>query len=281
VGITAEIAAAIEDHYRPIGATADMPRGDLGALVGLSDRLHQLVGIVGIGEKATGAADPFGLRRAAIGILRILLDRGYHLSLASAIEETLNALQGVKLSQDRAVVAEQVLDFVRGRLKAQWSEEFPADLVEAVLSAGFDDVVDARKRLEALAEVKARPDFAPLAVAFKRVANIQEKAGGAGAGRVDPALLTDEAEKRLLAELERVEGEAAALRQHRNYPAVLRNVATLEPAVARFFDDVLVMAEEPALRANRLGLMRRVASLFSDLADFRKIQAELPQQPRA
>jgi glycyl-tRNA synthetase beta chain len=280
-GMKAEIAEAIEDHYRPIGATADMPRGDLGALVGLSDRLHQLVGIVGIGEKATGAADPFGLRRAAIGILRILLDRGYHLSLASAIEETLNALQGVKLSQDRAVVAEQVLDFVRGRLKAQWSEEFPADLVEAVLSAGFDDVVDARKRLEALAEVKARPDFAPLAVAFKRVANIQEKAGGAGAGRVDPALLTDEAEKRLLAELERVEGEAAALRQHRNYPAVLRNVATLEPAVARFFDDVLVMAEEPALRANRLGLMRRVASLFSDLADFRKIQAELPQQPRA
>jgi glycyl-tRNA synthetase beta chain len=279
-GMKVEIADAIEDHYRPIGASAEMPRGDLGALVGLADRLHQLVGIVGIGEKATGAADPFGLRRAAIGILRILLDRGYHLSLASAIEETLDALQGVRLAQDRAVVAEQVLDFVRGRLKAQWSEEFPADLVEAVLSAGFDDVVDARKRLEALAEVKARPDFAPLAVAFKRVANIQEKAGGAATGRVDPALLTDEAEKRLLAELERVEGEAGALRERRNYPAFLRNVATLEPAVARFFDDVLVMAEEPAVRANRLGLMRRVASLFSDLADFRKIQAELPQQPR-
>jgi glycyl-tRNA synthetase beta chain len=278
-GMKPEIADAIEDHYRPLGASAEMPRGDLGALVGLADRLHQLVGIVGVGEKATGAADPFGLRRAAIGILRLLLDRGYHLSLAAAIEQTLDALSGVKLAQDRAVVAEQVLDFVRGRLKAQWSEEFPADLVEAVLAAGFDDVVDARRRLEALAEVKARPDFLPLAVAFKRVANIQEKAGGPGAARVDPALLRDEAERRLLAEIERVEGEVSASREKRDYPAVLRNVATLEPAVAGFFDDVLVMAEEPALRANRLGLMRRVAALFADVADFRKIQAELPQAP--
>ncbi|HEX9401920.1 MAG TPA: glycine--tRNA ligase subunit beta [Anaeromyxobacter sp.] len=280
-GMKPEIADAIEDHYKPIGASGDMPRGDLGALVGVADRLHQLVGIVGVGERATSAADPYGLRRAAIGILRILLDRGYHLSLAAAIEESLNALSGVRLAADRSVVAEQVLDFFRGRLKAQWSEEHPPDLVEAVLSAGFDDVVDARKRLEALAEVKARPDFVPLALAFKRVANIQEKAGGPGAAKVDPALLRDEAERRLMSELERVESEGVSLREHRNYPAVLRNVATIEPAVARFFADVLVMAEEPALRANRLGLMRRVASLFADLADFRKIQAELPQQPQA
>jgi glycyl-tRNA synthetase beta chain len=280
-GLPDEIADAIEDHYKPIGASEEMPRGDLGALVGLADRLHQLVGIVGVGEKATGAADPFGLRRAAIGILRILLARGYHLSLGGAVQATLDALSGVKLAQDRKVVGDQVVEFLRGRLKAQWSEEFPSDLVEAVLSAGFDDVVDARKRLEALAEVKTRPDFVPLAVAFKRVANIQEKAGGPGAARVDPALLRDDAERTLLAELERVEAEAQTLRERRNYPAVLRNVATLEPAVARFFDDVLVMAEEPALRANRLGLMKRVASLFSDLADFRKIQAELPQQPQA
>ncbi len=280
-GMKAEIAEAIEDHYRPIGASELMPRGDLGALVGIADRLHQLVGIIGIGEKATGAADPYGLRRAAIGILRLLLDRGYHLSLSAAVEATLDALQGVKLAQDRAVVAEQVLDFLRGRLRAQWAEELPADLVEAVLAAGFDDAVDARQRLQALAEVKARPDFVPLAVAFKRVANIQEKAGGPGTAKVDPALLRDEAERELLAALERVEAESAALRERRNYPAVLRNVATLEPAVARFFDDVLVMAEEPALRANRLGLLRRVASLFADLADFRKIQAELPPQPRA
>jgi glycyl-tRNA synthetase beta chain len=280
-GMKPEIADAIEDHYKPIGASEEMPRNDLGALVGLADRLHSLVGIIGVGEKATGAADPFGLRRATIGILRILLDRGYHLSLSVAVEATLDTLAGVNLSADRAVIAEAVLDFVRGRLKALWSEGYDADLVEAVLAAGFDDVVDAKRRLEALAEVKARPDFTPLALAFKRVANIQEKAGGPGASQVDAALLRDEAERLLLAELERVEQEIGARRAARDYPAVLRNVAALEPAVARFFDDVLVMAEDSALRANRLGLMRRVGALFQDVADFRKIQAEAPAQPKA
>jgi glycyl-tRNA synthetase beta chain len=274
-GYKTEIADAIEDHYKPIGAAEEMPRGDLGALVALGDRLHQLVGIIGVGEKATGAADPFGLRRAAIGTLRILLDRGYHLSFSAAVERTLDTLQGVKLAADRAVVAEQVIEFFRGRVKAAWSEAFPPDLVEAVLAAGVDDVVDARKRLEALAALKSGPDFVPVAVAFKRAANLQEKAQGAGT-RVDPALLREAAEQALDAELARVEGEAAAARTARDYPALLRAVATIEPAVDRFFADVLVMAEEPALKENRLALVRRVAALFAGVADFRKIQAELP-----
>lgn len=275
-GYRPEIADAIEDHYKPIGAGEEMPRGDLGALVGLGDRLHQLVGIIGVGEKATGAADPFGLRRAAIAILRILLDRGYHLSLAAAVERTLDTLPGVKLAADRAAISEQVLDFLRGRVKAAWSEPFPSDLVEAVLAAGFDDVVDARRRLEALADLKGRPDFVPLAVAFKRAANIQEKVQGAGVARVDPSLLREEAERNLDAELSRVEGEASARRAERDYGALLKAVATLKPAVDRFFDDVHVMAEEAALRQNRLNLVARVAALFAGVADFRKIQAELP-----
>jgi glycyl-tRNA synthetase beta chain len=275
-GMRPEIADAIEDHYKPVGASEEMPRGDLGALVGLADRFHQLVGIVGVGEKATGAADPYGLRRAAIAILRIVQARGYHLSLASAVEGTLDALAGVRLAADRAVVASQVLDFLRGRLRALWAEEFDGDLVDAVLAAGFDDVVDARRRLEALAVVKARPDFVPLAVAFKRVANIREKAGQTGGTAVQRSLLTEAAEVALLDEVERVEAEAAAYRRDRDYGAVLRAVASLKPAVDLFFDKVLVMAEEPAVRANRLGLMKRVADLFSDVADFRKIQAELP-----
>ena len=273
-GYPPEIADALEDHYKPVGASAEMPRGDLGALVGLADRLHQLVGILGVGEKATGAADPYGLRRAAIGILRLLLDRGWHLSLPAAVEATLDALAGVKLAAERPAVAAQALDFLRGRLRALWSEDHPVDLVEAVLAAGADDVVDARKRLEALAGLRGRPDFLPLAVAFKRVANIQEKAPGAGAGPVDESLLQDPAEKGLYAELVRVEERASALRARRDWPGVLQAVAALKPAVDAFFDDVLVMAEEARLRENRLGLMRRVAALFADVADFRKIQAE-------
>ena len=275
-GMRPAIADAIEDHYKPLGASGEMPRGDLGALVGVADRLHQLVGIIGVGEKATGAADPYGLRRAAIGILRIVQSRGWHLSLAAGVERTLDALSGVRLSADRAVVASQVRDFLRGRLRALWSDEFPGDLVDAVLAAGFDDVVDARRRLEALASIKARPDFLPLAVAFKRVANIREKAGEGAAAAVDPALLREGAETALLDDLVRVESEVAEMRRARDYAAVLRAVASLKPAVDLFFDKVLVMAEDPAVRANRLGLMKRVSDLFGDVADFRKIQAELP-----
>jgi len=276
-GLKPEIADAVEDHYRPIGASEDMPRSDVGAIVAIADRLHALVGIVGVGEKATGAADPFGLRRAAIGILRVLLDRGYHLSLSAAVEATLDALQGVRLAADRAVVAEQVLDFVRGRLRALWGEQFDADLVEAVLGAGFDDVVDARKRLEALAEVKRRPDFAPLAVAFKRVANIQDK-GGSGAGAPDHVLFQEDAEGRLHDVLSEIRSRVGIEKQAKNYVAALRAIAEIKPAVDEFFDKVLVMAEDEAVRRNRLALMREVSALFADVADFRKIQAEPPPQ---
>ncbi len=275
-GLKPSIADAIEDHYKPLGASEEMPRGDLGALVGVADRLHQLVGIIGVGEKATGAADPYGLRRAAIGILRIVQSRGWHLSLAAAVERTLDALGTTRLAADRAVVASQVREFLRGRLRALWGDEFDGDLVDAVLAAGFDDVLDARRRLEALSSIKARPDFVPLAVAFKRVANIREKAGEGASAVVDPALLQDGAERALHDELVRVDGEVAELRRARDYAGVLRAVASLKPAVDRFFDEVLVMAEDPAVRSNRLGLMKRVSDLFGDVADFRKIQAELP-----
>jgi glycyl-tRNA synthetase beta chain len=271
-----EIALAIEDHYRPIGASEEMPRGDLGALVGLADRLHQLVGILGVGEKATSATDPYGLRRAAIGILRVLVHRGYHLSLSKAVESTIGTLSGLKLAAAPPALEAQVLDFLRGRLRALWSDEVDADLVDAVLAAGFDDLVDARQRLEALAAVRSRPDFVPLAVAFKRVANIREKAGPAGTATVSEELLCEPAEKALAAEVLRVEAEVRALRAQRDYPGILKAVAGLKPAVDRFFDEVMVMAEDPPLRANRLAIMKRVSDLFADLADFRKIQAELP-----
>jgi glycyl-tRNA synthetase beta chain len=269
------VADAIEDHYKPLGASEEMPRADLGALVGAADRLHQLVGIFGVGEKVTGAADPFGLRRAALGIVRIVLDRGWSVSLQAAVRAAVDALGGVKLAQPREALEAQVLDFVRGRVRALWSERADADLVEAVLAAGGDDLVDAKRRLDALAEIKARPDFVPLAVAFKRVANIQEKAEGAGAAKVQPELLQEGAERDLAGELDRVEQQVATLRERREYPEILRAVASLKPAVDRFFDDVLVMAEDPAIRDNRLGLMKRAGALFADIADFRKIQAEL------
>src|SRR6185369_17377075 len=205
----------------------------------------------------------------------IVQDRGYHLSLGAAVDAALDAL-GPKLSGARGAVRAQVLDFLRGRVKALWGEAYDVDLVEAVLAAGFDDLVDARSRLEALAEVKRRPDFVPLAVAFKRVANIQEKAQGAATATADSALCRKDAEGRLHGILTEVKSRAAGEKGTGNYAAALRTIAEIKPAVDEFFDKVLVMAEDEALRNNRLALMREVGALFSDVADFRKIQAELP-----
>jgi glycyl-tRNA synthetase beta chain len=279
-GLDPAVAEAIEDHYKPIGASSEMPRSDVGALVAAADRLHQLAGIMGVGEKATSGTDPFGLRRAAIGLIRIVLDRGWHLPLPRAIAIALDAIPDDRRTLPRAAVERQVLEFVRGRLKAQWSEEFPPDLVDAVLAAGSDDVLDARKRLEALAEVKARPDFVPLAVAFKRVANIQEKGAGGGA-QPDLVLFREAAEGKLHATIVDLKARVGAEKRARNYVAALTAIAEIKPAVDEFFDKVLVMAEDEAVRRNRLALMREVSALFADVADFRKIQAELPQQPRA
>src|SRR5262249_27567001 len=154
----------------------------------------------------------------------------------------------------------------------QWSEDFAPDLVESVLAARFDDVVDARDRLRALAALKPHPDFVPLAVAFKRAANIQEKAAGAGATTVDPALFREEAERLLASRLDAIDADYRAARARRDYPAALKAVAAVKPEVDRFFDDVMVMAEDASLRANRLALIRKVSDLFADIADFKKIQ---------
>jgi glycyl-tRNA synthetase beta chain len=193
------------------------------------------------------------------------------------VEDTVSAFAGVSLQRD---AAQQSSEFVRGRLRALWSEEYPGDLVEAVLAAGWDDVVDARERLAALAEVRARPDFIPLAVAFKRVANIQEK-GGAGGAPPDLVLFRESAESELHATIVELKARVGAEKRARDYVAALRTIAEIKPAVDAFFDKVLVMAEDEAVRRNRLALMREVSALFADVADFRKIQAELPQQPRA
>jgi glycyl-tRNA synthetase beta chain len=272
-GLPEEIAFAIEDHYKPVGASEEMPRSDVGAIVGLADRLHALCGITAIGEKATGAADPFGLRRAALGIIRIVLARGWHLSLSQAVRDTIDSLKGtVELDAKKTEAA--VLDFLRGRLRALWADGSDADLVEAVLSAGFDDVLDAKARLAALAEIKTRPDFVPLAVAFKRVQNIQDKAPQGVAVVVDLGLLKEEAERALNTKLDEVASKVRGARDRHDHPAALKAVAELKPAVDRFFDDVLVMAEDAGLRQNRLALMKRVGDLFQGIADFRKIQAD-------
>jgi len=277
-GESPEVALAIFEHYLPRGANDVLPTHDAGALIGIADRLDTLCGIFAIGKSPTGAADPFALRRACLGVINIVLGRGYRFSLSSAVSQAL-ALLGLKIADLKRKASEtgpghQVLDFFRGRLKALWSESHRADAVEAILSSGFDDLVAARKRLEALSQLVGRPDFVPLAVAFKRVANIVEKQGKDLAGPIDPTRLVEPAERHLHHSLLETRASVRSKLASDDYAGALREIAGLKPAVDAFFDKVMVMAEDKALRANRISLLREIRALFNEVADFSKLQIE-------
>lgn len=274
-----EVALAIFEHYLPRGAGDGLPTQDAGALIGLADRLDSLCGLFGIGKKPTGAKDDFALRRAAITFIRIVTARGYRFSLGAAIDKSLELLAGkladVKRKQGEPSVKDQLLEFFRGRLESTWRESHRADVVEAVLSAGFDDLVAAQLRLEAISAYVSRPDFAALAATFKRVANIVEKqAKDVSKGAIDAAKLTDAAEKVLHAEVSKVKDAVLAAVKADDYAGAMAKVVPLKPLVDTFFDDVMVMAEDKALRENRVRLLMEIGGLFGTVADFSKIQAE-------
>lgn len=165
--------------------------------------------------------------------------------------------------------------FFRGRLKALWGEQHRTDVVEAVLSAGFDDLVAAQKRLEALSHIVGRADFQPLAVAFKRVVNIVEKQGrDVQGGETNPQKLVDEPERNLHTAFTQARSTVSGLVRVDDFSGALREITGLKPAVDTFFDKVMVMAEDKALRENRIRLLVEIGALFNQVADFSKIQAE-------
>ncbi|OGL58681.1 MAG: glycine--tRNA ligase subunit beta [Candidatus Tectomicrobia bacterium RIFCSPLOWO2_02_FULL_70_19] len=292
-----EVARAIFEHYLPRGEGDALPSEDLGALVGLADRMDTLAGMIGLGYLPSGSEDPYALRRGANAILQIVMAKGYRLSLPEFAAEALAPLYG-KFKDKREDVLARLSEFLRDRLKAVLSREGArGDLVEAVLSAsegkGWHDPVDARARLKALERLAASAEtFEPLTTTFKRVSNIvrqaraEGKAGEASLGAVAPALLAEPSEKALFeaaASVVRDVNEALAGQKNRPrsevsaveaaYASATARVAELRPAVDKFFDDVLVMAEDEGIRRNRLALMAEVAGLFAPVADFAKIQA--------
>ncbi len=273
------VALAIFEHYLPRNANDSLPTQDAGALIGLADRLDTLCGIFAIGKSPSGAADPFGLRRACLAIVNLVLARGYRVSLSAAVDEALRLLEpkiaSLKRKPGEASPREQVLEFFRGRLKALWSESYRTDVVEAVLSVGFDDLVAARKRLEALSGIVGRADFTPLAAAFKRVVNIVEKQGkDVAKGQTLPEKFRDEPERALHAAFTQASGKVAAYLKADDFSGALKEITSLKPAVDTFFDKVTVMAEDKDLRENRVRFLVEIGTLFNQVADFSKIQAE-------
>lgn len=268
-GESAEVADAIAEHYLPTQAGGDLPSSDIGALVSLADKMDTICGCFGVGLIPTGSADPYALRRSAIGIINIMLDRGYRTALDGFVDKSLDLLAS-KLTRPREDVRNDVLEFFRGRFVNLMSDRFPADVVDAVVSAGFRDLVGSEEKIVALAEFKRRPDFEPLAVAFKRVCNIVK--GGVDLP-VDAALFQEEAEARLHAAFGALTGKVATLTAERDYLAALSEIATLKEPVDGFFDKVMVMAEDERVRNNRLALLTGIARLFGAIADFGRISA--------
>ncbi len=266
-GETAEVANAIAEHYLPTQAGGELPVSDVGAFVSIADKLDTICGCFGVGLIPTGAADPYALRRATIGIIAIILDKGYRLSLQSLIDESLKTLSD-KLTRPKEQVASDVLDFFRARFVNLTGSSYAADAVDAAITAGFDDLVDVRDRIAALAEFKTHPDFEPLTVAFKRVGNIIKKGVDAP---VDPSLFEDDAERALYEATRAVKSSADGLIASGAWLDALTEIASLRGPVDRFFDKVMVMAEDQRVQTNRLALLTAIARLFGKIADFSRI----------
>lgn len=276
-GETPEVALAIFEHYLPRGAFDRLPSGDTGALIGLADRLDSLSGLFSIGKKPTGAKDDFALRRAAITFIRIVLGRSYRFSLTRAIEESLQLLQpklaNAKKAQSLPDVKLQLLEFFRGRLEVLWREDHRPDIVDAVLSVGFDDLVASQKRLEALSTQVSRPDFVALVGTFKRVANIVTKqAADITQAPVDISRFSDESEKVLHEQFVLVRDSIRAALNTDDFTQAISNAALLKRPVDAFFDKVMVLSDDRQLRENRVRMLIEISAAFGAIADFSKVQ---------
>ena len=266
-GESPEVATAIAEHYLPNQAGGVLPTSDIGAIVSLADKLDSICGCFGVGLVPTGAADPYALRRAALGIIAIILNRGYRLSLSDVIDLSLKLL-APKLTRPRAEVRADVREFFRGRFVNLQTGDFAGDAVEAAVAVGCDDLVDAKARIAALAEFKTHPDFEALAVGFKRAANIVKEGVDAA---VDPALFTDPAEGRLCDAFAGVKASVEEKVANHAYLDALTEIATLRGPIDTFFEKVMVMADDPRVRTNRLAILTGIARLVGGIADFGRL----------
>jgi len=296
-GEPSEVAAAIEEQYLPRFAGDALPGTPTGTTLSLADKIDTLVGIFAVGQKPSGTKDPFGLRRAALGVLRILLDKRIDLDLneviASAVElvrtdmlavaaaagATKEGVSGdvtLTFRQPEGIdpVAGEVYDYMMERLRAVYLESgtgVTTEMFDAVLAKRPASPLDFDARLKALVDFLSLPDAASLAAANKRIANILRKAADEVPPRVDPSLLQHTAERKLAAEVEGLREQVEAQIADRQYEAALRKLSTLRPHVDAFFDQVMVMAENAAVRANRLALLAALERLFLETADLSRL----------
>jgi glycyl-tRNA synthetase beta chain len=274
------VAMAIEEHYLPAYAGGPLPESSVGALVSIADKLDTVCGCFGIGLIPSGTSDPYALRRQAIGIVQIMLAQSFQWSLRGLIRKSLELLQD-KISEDAAETGEKVLTFFQHRMEHLLAEEgFSKDVIAAVVSASVDNVPAVRSRTEALETLKIKPDFEPLAIAFKRVVNIIKQATERGdlhplshgqGVKADPSVFEQDEEKELYQAFNDVKQDISGDLEKGAFDQALLKVAGLKGSVDGFFDGVMVLTEDESLKQNRLALLGEIADLFNIFADFSRI----------
>ena len=267
-----EVATAILEHYLPVRAGGNLPTGIPGALVGIADRLDTIAGCFGIGQVPTGTTDQFGLRRLALGLLHIIGSKNFALSLPEAVEAALQ-LYDDRLTEDKVIAKRNILDFIKGRfVNDMIGKGVPGSAVEAVTSVSFDDVVDCRAKIDALAAIRDQPAFTVLAEAFKRVMNIIKDHH---ASEVEVELLHEGAERNLYEAFEKVQKETKPFLEAKEYGKALEVILGMKEPVDVFFEEVMVMTEDESLKQNRLNLLRGISGLFLQVGDFSKMQSTI------
>jgi glycyl-tRNA synthetase beta chain len=268
-GESEAVANAIEDHYKPRFAGDELPREQVGLVAALADKLETLVGLFGIGQTPTGDKDPFALRRHALGVLRMLIERAVAIDLPALLGIAQASFAGVK---GWSAAGEALLQFFHERLAVMLREQGgTAQEVDAVLGLRPARLDEVPRRLAAVRSFAGMPESAPLAAANKRITNILKKSEADGASQVEPALFTEDAERALHGALASVAPRADALFEQRDYTASMRELAALKAAVDAFFDHVMVNAEDAKLRANRLALLAALHRAMNRVADLSRL----------
>jgi len=263
-----EVCLAIKEHYRPTFSGDDPPSSSLGSIVSIADKLDTILGCIGVGLLPSGSEDPYGLRRHSLGIIQIVLNQRWQVSLDTLIEKGISPLkEKIKLTPDE--VRMHTLDLFSQRYKTLLSnQDYPYDAVDAVLSTGIDSLVDVKQKVVAFSDLKKQPHFEPLAIAFRRIVNILNEEAD---GDVKIALLKEPAEKKLYNEYQRIKEPAENYLNKKKFSQALEKIVEIKETVDEFFDHVMVMVKEDDLRINRLRLLKHISLLFSNIADFSKI----------
>ncbi|OGP90368.1 MAG: glycine--tRNA ligase subunit beta [Deltaproteobacteria bacterium RBG_16_48_10] len=263
------VAEAIYEHYLPAFAGDRLPDSPVGDVISIADKLDTIVGCFGVGLTPTGTADPFGLRRQALGITRIILEKKYSFSLIQLIEESGKLLKE-KMERPFPEVKREVLDFFRARYQNFLLDKgYPFDTTEAVLSVSFDDLVDIQGRIDALKRARESRDFESIVIAFKRAINILK--GAPARNPVNPSLLSETVEKNLYQAFSKAKERIEDYLDKRDYESALQEMSQMKKPIDDFFDGVMVMIEDEAIRNNRFALLDGIRQLFLSIADFSKL----------